>query len=74
MSDSGTKNNKEIHSLAGFCHGALASLHLIGVVYNLKRKHWYNVAIHGYALAFSLNATAHHAKICRNCDREAVKG
>ena len=64
-----TTSNKEINSLAGFVHGALVALHTLGILYNLKRKHWYNVAVHGYALAFSLNATAHHARVCRDCDR-----
>lgn len=62
-------SNKEVHSLAGFTHGALASLHLLGVLYNIRRKHWYNVVVHGYALAFSLNATTHHARMCKGCEQ-----
>lgn len=62
-------SNREIHSLAGMVHGVLVAMHGLGVAYNLKRKHWYNVAVHGYALAFSLNATAHHARMCKGCEQ-----
>lgn len=54
-------DSKEVHGLAAFTHGALASLHLLGCVYNLKRRNWYNLGVHSYALAFSVQATVHHS-------------
>ena len=58
-------SSKETHALASFVHGALAAGHLLGCVYNLRKRNWYNLAVHAYAMGFSINATVHHSKECR---------
>lgn len=56
------KDRQEIHAIASAVHGALVVLHGLGVLYNWKRKHWLNTAVHAYGVAFSLRATRHHMK------------
>ena len=53
----------EVHELSTFVHGALVALHILGIVYNLRRKNWFDVAAHGAAGLYSLRATHHHAKL-----------
>lgn len=50
----------EVHQLAAFVHGALAALHLLGVVYNLRRHNPAQTLAHVAGVAFSVHATQHH--------------
>jgi len=56
---------KEVHMLAIFVHGSLASLHALGIVYNLRKKNRFDTAAHVLALLFSLRATDRHIKHCK---------
>lgn len=56
----------ELHGLAVFCHGCLSSLHMIGIIYNARRKSWWDVTAHSLALAYSAKATVHHVRMCQN--------
>ena len=40
------KTERDIESLAAFVHGVLAGLHALGMVYNIKRRNWFDVAAH----------------------------
>jgi len=51
---------REIHVLASFVHGALATLHGIGIFYNLRRKNWLDAGIHATAAIYSLKAVKNH--------------
>ena len=53
---------REVHILASAVHGSLASLHLLGVIYNLRKKNWWDVLAHSLALAYSANAVKNHMK------------
>ena len=55
-----TKPNKEVHELAGFVHGTLSSLHLLGLVYNARRKNWWDVLAHSLAMVYSIRSAVHH--------------
>lgn len=54
------KNNKELQELALFVHGILFGLHSLGFVYNLKRRNWFDVLVHGTAAGYDLYAVRRH--------------
>ena len=57
--------NSELHGIACYTHGILTGIHSIGVVYNVRRKNWWDVLAHTLALAYSLRSTAHHMKLTK---------
>lgn len=59
---------KELHLLACFCHGALSALHLLGLIYNLKRKNKIDVIVHAWALGYSMKSTRWHHRVCTGKD------
>ena len=54
------KAEQDIQYLATFVHGALAALHALGIVYNIKRRNWFDVAAHSAAMSYDVWATAKH--------------
>lgn len=60
------QKNREIAILATFVHGALAALHLLGVVYNVKRKNKWDVAAHTAAMFYDGYSTYKHVQEVRN--------
>ena len=54
------KGERDIQSLAVFVHGVLAGLHALGIVYNMKRRNWFDVAAHSAAMSYDIWATAKH--------------
>ncbi len=59
-------SDREVHLLAAFVHGALAALHTLGTIYNVRKDNRWQSAVHVGGVAFSLYAVRHHIK-------EAVK-
>lgn len=51
---------KEVHRYAAFIHGMLTALHIVGIVYNVRRRNRLDTVVHGAAMAYSLHATFHH--------------
>lgn len=56
---------KEVHALAAVVHGALIALHTLGLIYNVRRKNRVDIAIHTFALGYSVRACTHHVKESR---------
>lgn len=54
------KPTKDVHVLAAFVHGALAALHTLGVVYNARRRNWWDVAAHSLGVAYDVKSARHH--------------
>src|SRR5205809_3472793 len=54
------KAEQDIEHLATFVHGVLAGLHALGIVYNIKRRNWIDVAAHSAAMSYDMFATAKH--------------
>lgn len=54
----------ELHSLSVFVHGCLASLHLLGIVYNAKRRNKLDAIAHCVGVAYSIRSVMYHAKRC----------
>lgn len=56
---------KETEILATFVHGCLASLHLLGCVYNLRRKNYWDAAAHATGVLYDSWATHKHMRRVR---------
>lgn len=56
----------ETHVLAAGVHGALAALHLLGAAYNVQRRNRWQTWAHIAGVAFSVYATNHHCRACRD--------
>jgi len=54
------KAEQDLEHLATFVHGVLAGLHALGIVYNIKRRNWIDVAVHSAAMSYDMFATAKH--------------
>jgi len=58
------KQEKHIETLAVYIHGALSTLHAVGLVHNIKRRNWRDAAIHAGFIAYDAFATyTHHQYI-----------
>ena len=55
--------SRDVHVFAAFVHGALSALHCLGIVYNLRRRNYWDVAVHTGAMAYSLHSTRHHCVV-----------
>ena len=53
---------RELQALGMWVHGALTSLHALGIVYNWRRRNWADVAMHGAWLVYDADATRRHWK------------
>lgn len=54
--------HQELEKLAMFVHGMLAGLHLLGVVYNVKRKNYLDVTAHAAAFIYDIHAASKHSR------------
>ena len=54
------KAEAHLQELALFVHGVLFSFHLLGVVYNLKRRNRLDVLAHSFAAGYDLHAAIMH--------------
>lgn len=58
-----SSESRPIEELAAFVHGALAAGHLLGLVYNLRRRKWDDATIHGAAMVYdTIAAYKHHRR------------
>jgi hypothetical protein len=55
----------ELEALAAFVHGALAAFHLLGVIYNARRRNWFDVAAHSAGVVYDGYAMNKHLKRTR---------
>jgi hypothetical protein len=53
----------ELHALACFVHGALTALHVLGAVYNCRRRNWWDVMAHLAAAAYDARSVRHHYRV-----------
>ena len=56
---------REVHRLAAFVHGALAALHALGIVYNVRKRNWFDVAAHSAGVVYSTRSALHHVEVGR---------
>lgn len=62
-----TSERRQMAELSVFVHGALAALHLLGVAYNLRRRNWFDVAMHSTAAVYDTHAAFRHAAEVEAC-------
>lgn len=55
-------SERQLQELGVFVHGMLASLHALGLAYNLRRRNWFDVGMHGSALIYDTWAAAKHRR------------
>jgi hypothetical protein len=55
-----TRDPPELHALACFVHGALTALHVLGAIYNCRRRNWRDVVVHVAAAAYDARSVRHH--------------
>ena len=48
---------------AAFVHGALASLHLLGVLFNFRKGNKLDTAIHSVAIVYHIRSVRHHKRL-----------
>jgi hypothetical protein len=55
-------NDRQVEALGVFVHGVLTGLHLLGIVYNLRKRNWFDVAAHSSAAAYDTWAVSKHLR------------
>lgn len=60
------ENHADLHLFGAVIHGILAVLHGFGVVYNLRRKHWGEAALHGTVMVYDILSFNEHRKEVKN--------
>ena len=55
-----TNGNYELQELGVFVHGALASLHALGIAYNLRKKNYGQSLIHLVVMGYDIWAARNH--------------
>src|SRR5215207_8161111 len=58
-----TSEPPELHALACFVHGALTALHILGAVYNCRRRNWWDVTAHLAAAGYDARSVRHHYRV-----------
>lgn len=57
-----TKHEREMETIAVFVHGALASLHLLGMIYNWRKGNKIDTVAHCLAAGYDVYATQKHMR------------
>jgi hypothetical protein len=55
-----------LEELGVFVHGMLASFHLLGVVYNMRKRNWSDTIIHGCGVIYDTVAVTKHMRRLQN--------
>ena len=53
----------EVHALGCFVHGALTALHMLGAVYNYRRRNRWDVVAHIAAALYDARSVRHHYRM-----------
>ena len=53
----------EVHALGCFVHGALTALHVLGAVYNYRRRNRWDVFAHLAAALYDARSVRHHYRM-----------
>lgn len=56
------REDRFMEELAGSVHAVLAAFHLLGIVYNIRKKNWLDVVVHGVVCAYDAVASYRHMK------------
>lgn len=61
---------EHIEDLAKYIHGAMAALHGLGLVHNLKRRNWRDAAFHAGFFVYDALATYKHRQYIKSQKRD----
>ena len=53
-------DDRRMAELGVFVHGVLAGLHLLGVVYNLRKRNYWDVVVHAIAVSYDTWSVSRH--------------
>jgi hypothetical protein len=53
----------EVHALGCFVHGALTALHVLGAVYNYRRRNRWDLVAHVAAALYDARSVRHHYRM-----------
>lgn len=53
---------RQLQVLGVFVHGMLTFGHLLGIVFNARRKNWFDVSAHSAAMTYDVWAAMKHAR------------
>ena len=53
----------EVHALGCFVHGALTALHVLGAVYNYRRRNRWDLVAHIAAALYDARSVRHHYRM-----------
>lgn len=56
------RKTNQLEELASVVHGALSALHLLGIIYNLRRKRWPDLILHSIAFGYDIHSMNKHLK------------
>jgi hypothetical protein len=56
------KAELQMAELSVFVHGALTTLHILGIIYNMRRKNWFDSVMHFSAATYDCWAVNKHMK------------
>ena len=56
------KGERQLQQLAVFVHGILVAFHTLGIVYNVKKRNWGDVACHTCATVYDCHAVGKHIR------------
>lgn len=55
-----SEKERQLSDLACFVHASLATLHVLGVIYNFKRNNYKNAAFHGIVFLYDIASFKNH--------------
>lgn len=67
------EDTEELELLAIAVHGMLAGLHLLGVLYNVKRRNWKSAWVHACAFTFDAYSVWVHYQAKRSLHERRQK-
>ena len=60
-------SERQLQELGVFVHGVLTGLHLLGAIYNFRRRNWTEAVLHGGVAAYDTWAAARHLRALERC-------
>ena len=68
-----SQDDRRMTELAIFVHGTLAGLHLLGVVYNLKKRNYWDAIAHAAAMGYDTWSVSRHVHDIERLYEETVR-
>lgn len=63
---------RQMQEIGMFVHGVLCAFHGLGILYNVKRKNWFDVAAHSAAMVYDAHAAHKHLVHARTFPKKVL--